>query len=87
MRVDGHEQWDGSFQAMDTVAQLQPGYYGDLQRYPFHNAVRGGLDWSGEGRGCNTLAGATLTGVDLRFEQHCEGATPALHGQLHWRSP
>jgi hypothetical protein len=52
----------------------------------------------GQGRGCNTLTGwfaidsytltaGALTGIDLRFEQHCEGGTPALHGQLHWTNP
>jgi len=28
-------------------------------------------------------AGA-VTGLDLRFEQHCQGASVALHGQVHW---
>ena len=87
--------WYGDFQGMSSLAQLQPGYYGDLERYPFHNPVRGGLSWDGDGRGCNTLtgwfvidaitySGPTVTAVDLRFEQHCEGMAPALHGQLHW---
>ena len=94
-RIDGDQSWWGDFQAMNTLAQLQPGYYGDLQRYPFHNPVRGGLSWWGEGRGCNTLTGwfivdnvtydtGALTAIDLRFEQHCEGGGPALHGQIHW---
>jgi hypothetical protein len=48
-----------------------------------------------EGRGCNTLQGwfvvdsiryqsGKLQEIDLRFEPHCEGGTPALHGQVHW---
>jgi len=93
--VSGDQNWAGDFQAMIGLAQLQPGYYGSLQRYPFHNPVRGGLDWSGEGRGCNTLTGwfvvdavtyaaGALTAIDLRFEQHCEGGGPALHGKVHW---
>jgi hypothetical protein len=92
------EWWSGDFQAMSTLARLQPGYYGNLQRYPFNNPIRGGLSWSGDGRGCNTLtgwfvvdavtySGTTLASIDLRFEQHCEGGTPALHGQLHWATP
>ena len=90
--------WFGDFQAMSTLASLEAGYYGNLQRYPFHNPIRGGLSWSGNGRGCNTLtgwfvvdavtySGSTLTSIDLRFEQHCEGGAPALHGQLHWAAP
>lgn len=87
--------WFGDFQGMAAIAQLQPGYYGNLTRFPFHNPAHGGLNWSGQGRGCNTLtgwfvvdlvtyAGAAPSAIDLRFEQHCEGASPALHGQMHW---
>jgi hypothetical protein len=93
--VGGNENWSGNFQAMTGVTQLRPGYYGNLQRYPFHNAVFGGLDFSGQGRGCNTLQGwfvvdsvaysnGALAAIDLRFEQHCEGAVPALRGKIHW---
>ncbi len=93
--VTGTESWTGDFQAMDILTDIEAGYYGDLQRYPFHNPVKGGLSWSGEGRGCNTLTGwfvvdsvtynvDALTAIDLRFEQHCEGDTPALHGEIHW---
>ncbi len=93
--VNGVQGWSGDFQAMSTLSQLEAGYYADLRRYPFHNPVKGGLSWSGEGRGCNTLLGwfaidrVTYTGgnlmaLDLRFEQHCEGGTAALHGAVHW---
>lgn len=91
----GADWWYGDFQTMNSINQLQLGYYGNLQRYPFHNPALGGLNWDGEGRGCNTLTGwftvdnvtynnGTLTAVDLRFEQHCEGFSPSLHGQIHW---
>lgn len=89
--------WLGDFQGMNSLSQLQVGYYPNLQRYPFNNPVRGGLNWDGQGRGCNTLtgwfavdavtySGATLTSIDLRFEQHCEGGAPALHGVIHWHA-
>src|SRR6266516_668219 len=92
--VDGWG-WSGDFQAMNTLISLRPGYYGGLRRYQFNNPVKGGLDWFGEGNGCDTLtgwfaidaitiAGDTPTMLDLRFEQHCEGATPALRGAIHW---
>jgi len=95
MAVRGDQNWDGDFQGMSSVAQLVTGYYGKLQRYPFNNPTRGGLDWSGDGRGCNTLAGwfvidgitysgGAVTTFDLRFEQHCEGLPAALRGQIHW---
>ena len=95
--VNGYQQWTGDFQAMNTLTQLQPGFYSGLTRYPFHNSVIGGLSWYGDGRGCNTLKGwfaidnvtydnGTLTAIDLRFEQNCEGGTTALHGAIHWTS-
>ncbi|QJD98809.1 hypothetical protein HH212_01125 [Massilia forsythiae] len=88
--------WTGDFVGMRSLSQLQPGYYGDLQRYPFNNAVKGGLDWSGNGRGCNILNGwfvvdkvsyalGQLNAIDLRFEQHCEGMAAAQHGAIHWQ--
>jgi hypothetical protein len=93
--VDGDESWGGEFEGMYTLSRLEIGYYGDLQRYPFHNLAKGGLDWGGQGRGCNTLTGwfvvdsvtfvgTTLTAINLRFEQHCEGGAPALRGEIHW---
>ena len=93
--VNGDDSWTGEFQGMSSIAQLQPGYYPGVLRYPFNNPTTGGLAWSGNGRGCNELSGwfvidditytaGAVTSVDLRFEQHCEFAGPALHGQVHW---
>jgi putative cell wall-binding protein len=93
--VSGDQSWHGSFQAMNTISSLQPGYYPGLGRYPFHDATKGGLDWTGEGRGSNALTGwfaidnvtyvnGVLDSIDLRFELHSEGGAPALHGAIHW---
>jgi hypothetical protein len=87
--------WTGNFVAMNSVPQLRPGYYGDTQRYPFHNPAKGGLSWDGFNRGCSVVSGwfvvddvvytgTTLTSIDLRFEQHCQGDTPALRGRIRW---
>jgi uncharacterized repeat protein (TIGR01451 family) len=95
LTVRGDEEWTGFFQAMSTLSDLQPGYYGNLQRFPGNNPVYGGIAWYGEGRGCNTAtgwfvidsvtySGNTLDSIELRFEQHCEGFTPALHGLVRW---
>ena len=92
--VDGFENWAGEFQGMNTLQQLQPGYYPNLMLYPFHNPVAGGLSWSGESRGCDQVTGwfvidnisytgSTLASIDLRFEQHCDGGA-ALNGKIHW---
>ena len=94
VKINGFE-WTGDFQGMLGLDRLESGYYSALHRYPFHNPARGGLNWSGQGRGCNTLTGwfavdqithtnGVLTALELRFEQHCDGSTPALRGKLHW---
>jgi hypothetical protein len=90
--------WSGTFAVMNSINTLQVGYYPGLIRYPFNNPTKGGLSWSGQGRGCNTLTGwfaldhvtytsNVLTSFDLRFEQHCEGGPAALHGAIHWVKP
>lgn len=96
--VQGEASWEGSFTAPDEHDWIEQGYYGELQRYPFHNPVEGGLSWSGEGRGCNTLDGwfvvddvtfssGAITSLLLRFEQSCGGeGSPPLHGEVRWNS-
>jgi hypothetical protein len=87
------DRWSGTFVGMNSLTELKPGYYGGLQRYPFHNAVKGGMSWSGNGRGCNTLSGwfvidkisyanGMVKELDARFEQHCEGGSSALRGRI-----
>lgn len=95
LEVSGAEAWSADFQTMNSIPALQVGYYGGLMRFPFHNPAKGGLDWYGQGSGCNKLSGwfvidslsrvnGVLDAIDLRFEQHCEGLAPALHGKIHW---
>lgn len=93
INIDG---WYGRFAVMNTLQAMAPGYYGDLMRYPFHNPTKGGLSWSGNGRGCNRLSGwfavddvayveGELDALTLRFEQHCEEGDPALNGFVRWQ--
>lgn len=95
INVTGDEDWSGDFILPESLTQIKEGLYEQLQRYPFHNPVKGGLSWSGEGRGCNTLngwisvdkvvyEGGSVKSVDFRFAQHCEGMAPALLGVVHW---
>lgn len=95
VNVAGFEDWSGDFVGMDFLTELEAGYYPDLQRYPFNNPVKGGLNWSGEGRGCNKLEGwfvvdsitfeaDTLTAIELRFEQLCQLSTTPLYGAVRW---
>ena len=55
---EGQGPWDVNVSGPDAQTQLLAGLYEDLGRYPFHNPTEGGLSMFGEGRGCNTLAGA-----------------------------
>ena len=77
---------------------LAVGDYPDAHRYPFHGTGPG-FDFSGNGRGCNQLnasfsvksiaftSDGTLRHFGATFEQHCEGATPALRGDVSYRVP
>ena len=89
--------WFGVFQTMNTLTQMKAGYYAGLLRYPIHNPTRGGLAWTGNGRGCNRISGwfaadrvtyanGVLTALELRFEQHCERGTAALRGKIRWNN-
>jgi hypothetical protein len=92
-------EFTGSFVPMLGVSPIQVGYYGGLIAVPEYNKTKGGLSVSGNSSGCNkvtgwfavdaiTNVGTTVTALDMRFEQHCEGAAPALHGAIHWtRAP
>ena len=90
-----NEVWYVMFQAPAGFRALPLGYYPGVERYYFHDRARGGLEAGGLGRSCNALTGwfaidsasyrgDTLTVLDGRFEQHCEGARPALRGAVHW---
>lgn len=96
LALAGTVNWSAEFKAMDGVARLQPGYYGIVQRYPFHNPRRGGMNFNMESRGCNRLSGwfmvdsveyqgDRLAAIDLRFTQYCEGGLAALRGRIRWR--
>jgi hypothetical protein len=78
---------------------LAPGVYDRAQRAPFREAGRPGIDIGGDGRGCNTIEGrfevkdiaVTPEGVLQRlwivYEQHCEGGTAALFGEVRLGEP
>jgi hypothetical protein len=85
--------WNLNMQAPQGQ-QLVPGTYLNATRWPFQATTVPGLDFSGDGRGCNQSSGNfTITdaaygagGVVQRFsatfEQHCEGGGPALRGTI-----
>lgn len=81
-----------------TTQRFGYGEYEGAQRTAFRSPTRAGIDVSGDGRGCNTDAGrflvsdfvlntdGTIARLAIDFEQHCEGAPPALYGSFRYDS-
>lgn len=81
---------------------IQPGTFNDAERASFATAGHPGLDVTFQNRGSNTLTGTfTINSVsfftdssnvqqigllDVNFEQHSEGATPALFGHFEYQA-
>jgi len=90
--TSGSEWWYLNF-AGPNNEPLHMGSYKGATRFPF-NSTGPGLDVSGNGRGCNMLTGqfdvmqveygpdGVPTTFWATFEQHCEGAVPALRGEI-----
>jgi len=85
--------WSLDF-AAPSGQSLAPGTYLNATRYPFQAPTVPGLNFSGDGRGCNNSNGqftvtdfayspdGTLQRLTATFEQHCEGAGAALRGKI-----
>src|SRR5437879_2756766 len=77
---------------------LTVGTYLGATRFPFQASSEPGLDVAGDGRGCNMLTGSfqvlqvtygsgtDIVAFDAVFEQHCEGAVPALRGEIRYNA-
>lgn len=90
--------WYADFAAPFNV-ELLPGPYENATRFPFNDQSEPGLSISGDGRGCNMLTGrfdvleaiydstsGDVLSFAVDFEQHCEGAPPALFGSIRINS-
>lgn len=95
IHVAADEKWVGDFRFIYSDTGWKPGYYAKTQRTAVFNPARGGLSWSGEGRGCNVSNGwiaidavhydaGGLHDIELRFEQYCDGGQLPLRGKLRW---
>lgn len=87
----GSDRWDLRFAAANDIT-LTEGQYENATRLPFQDGTPG-LSVSGDGRGCNKLTGkfqvnkikktgATVESFSADFEQHCEGSSAALIGEI-----
>src|SRR5260370_11735342 len=89
--------WSLEFGPQNGQTLTQEEYEG-AQRFAFHSPTRPGIDVNGDGRGCNTITGrflvsnitfasnGTVLTLAIDFEQHCEGAAPALFGSVRFNS-
>jgi hypothetical protein len=93
--IAGGENWQLRL-AAPGGQQIAVGTYTGATRWPFHTntASQPGLAFTGDSRGCNTVTGqfsitalrmgsdSTISHLAATFEQHCEGETPALRGEI-----
>ncbi len=87
-----------AFEAPDGEV-LEPGIYRDVQRRPFRDPDRPGLEVSGRDLSCNAVNGSfeikeLVKGADdsverawIVYEQHCDGETPAVYGEIRVGMP
>jgi hypothetical protein len=90
---NGSHNWTTDFAAPDGVP-LTVQVYNNATRFPFQAAGVPGIEVSGDGRGCNEIAGSfevkqivygsgtTIVSFHVTFVQHCEGGGPALTGEV-----
>jgi hypothetical protein len=91
---DYSQTWDGLFEP-PVGKTLVKGIYEYAQGFHY---TKPGLSVDGDGRGCNTdtgrffvsdiaiSSGGVVERLAVDFEQHCEGATPALYGSIRYNS-
>lgn len=98
INVAADDVWHAEIRGPSALNRLTTGYYQGLKGARFNNPLKGGLSWTGAGRGCSESSGwfiidaiaydanGTMTRLDLRFEQYCEGRDAPLHGAIHFDS-
>ena len=94
---DYSQAWSLDFGTPTTV-KFGRGEFDKATRTAFRSPTSPGVDVGGDGRGCNTDIGrflvsdfalnsdGTIARLAIDFEQHCEGATPALFGSFRYSS-
>ena len=89
------DNYDLSLIAPDG-GRLARGEYTNAQRYPFQEDGYPGMDFDGNGWGCNKLTGkftiyeiaywssGEIGYLDVKFEQRCQGDTKIVYGRLRY---
>ncbi len=88
--------WNGAFSPSQGQIFTTGSTWTNVARDSFRGSAAG-MDVNGDGRGCNTVSGqfqvisatydpdGVMQTFAVKFEQHCEGAQPALRGEFDWR--
>ena len=87
--------WTLEFSSRGLGQPLEVRSYDQIERASFASAGHPGMDITGDGRGCNIMAGnfqvheiawsgSTLKSFTASFEQHCEPSLSALRGCVHF---
>jgi hypothetical protein len=95
VRVVGDRVWDGFLALGSGETRLRAGTFASLTNTP--DASGAGFRWSSQELTCASSVasvtidsvkydGATLSAIDLHFDQRCNGQSAALHGTVHWRA-
>lgn len=94
LNQNNYEHWFYLDMRAPSGLPLTVGSYEGATRWPFMAFDVPGLNFSGDGRGCNQLGGnfqihalgyaadGTIEHLDATWEQHCEFRTPALLGEV-----
>lgn len=89
--------WNLEFATCCTVP-MGPGQYFGAQTWPTEPSFLPGMLVSGDGRSCSTVTGyfsvlqvsynadGSVASFDAVFEQHCEGSTSALSGEIRFNA-
>jgi len=97
--VNTPEHWFTLNLAAPEGQALAPGAYENAARYPFQESTQPGLDFYGDGRGCNTVEGrfqveeirissfGYVERLKANWELHCQGAEPGLFGSVDITNP
>jgi hypothetical protein len=91
--------WWADFQAMAGQTRFQKGYYPDAMRYGLSIPAASTMGVFHQVVACNLVTGwfaidsvaydttGFISALRLRFEQHCDGIAPALHGVIGYHVP
>ncbi|WP_067659291.1 hypothetical protein [Ferrimonas marina] len=97
LRYDNDRNWSLDLQSGDGTP-LREGRYEGATRYPFNRDGEPGVNFSGEGRGCNTINGefeihqlqrdahGNLLALAVDYTQYCSNGTEPLRGKLRYNT-